>query len=286
MATLDDQQKAAFWRDGFVKLDAVLPADRLAVLRLEFDRWVLQSRQHAGPFGRMQDGRPRFDVEPGHSARRPALRRVASPTELSQAYLQVVCDRRLTEAVADLIGPDLRFHHAKINSKLPGAATQVKWHQDFAFDPHSNDDLVTVALFLDDVCAQNGPLKVAPGSHRGPVYTLWHNGVFTGAVSQKVTARLEASAVPCTGSGGSALLMHTRLAHASAVNKSSAPRTLFIFNIGAADALPLSSCAVPSIHQGMIVRGQEPHRIRCTPFEVPKPEVPTGASFFEQQAGM
>ena len=39
------------------------------------------------------------------------------------------------EAVADLMGPDLRFHHSKINSKLPGSATTVKWHQDFTFDP-------------------------------------------------------------------------------------------------------------------------------------------------------
>lgn len=84
---------------------------------------------------------------------------------------------------------------------------------------------------------------------------------------------------------GSAFLLHTRLAHASAVNRSDAARTLFIFNIGAADAVPLSPCAVPSVHQGMIVCGQEPHRIRCTPFEVKIPEIPTSASFFVQQAG-
>jgi hypothetical protein len=32
-------------------------------------------------------------------------------------------------------GSGTRFHHSKINSKLPHTATQVKWHQDFLFTP-------------------------------------------------------------------------------------------------------------------------------------------------------
>ena len=36
----------------------------------------------------------------------------------------------MTEAITSLVGPNVRLHHTKINSKLPGAATQVKWHQD------------------------------------------------------------------------------------------------------------------------------------------------------------
>ncbi len=30
----------------------------------------------------------------------------------------------MTDYVADLIGPNVKFHHSKINSKLPGAATR------------------------------------------------------------------------------------------------------------------------------------------------------------------
>ena len=50
--------------------------------------------------------------------------------------------------VADLIGPDVKLHHTKINSKLPGSATAVKWHQDFPFTPHSNDSLITALLMV------------------------------------------------------------------------------------------------------------------------------------------
>lgn len=284
MTVFDAKSKDTFWHNGIIRLDAAVTPELLHVLRLEFDNWVAQSRQHSIPFGQMIDGRPRFDVEPGHCAKRPALRRVASPTELSEAYLSVVCASHLISAIAELVGPNLRFHHSKVNSKLPGTKTSVKWHQDFAFDPHSNDDLITAILLLDDVTEDNGPPKIAPGSHRGSLHSLWHNGAFTGAVCSETAKHWEAFAVPCTGQRGSAFLMHTRLAHASAENVSNAPRTLFIFNVGAADAVPLAPCAVPSIHQGKIVHGVEPNRIRCTPFELETPEIPNGASFFVQQA--
>lgn len=112
----------------------------------------------------------------------------------------------------------------------------------------------------------------------------WYNAYLALGLHSETAKHWEAFAVPCTGQRGSAFLMHTRLAHASAENVSNALRTLFIFNVGAADALPLAPCAVPSIHQGKIVHGVEPNRIRCTPFELQAPEIPNGASFFVQQA--
>ena len=54
--------------------------------------------------------------------------------------------------------------------------------------------------------------------------------------------------------------------------------------IAAADAIPLAANAVPSVHAGMILAGREPGRIRATSFEMEMPEVPDGASFFDQQA--
>ena len=45
---------------------------------------------------------------------------------------------------------------------------------------------MTVLIFLDDVTPDNGPLEVVPGSHRGKIHTLWHDGVFTGAVDPEM----------------------------------------------------------------------------------------------------
>jgi len=90
-------------------------------------------------------------VQPGHSAEVPALRRVQSPEEVSQAYADVMRNAHAVDYCAELIGPGIRFHHGKVNSKLPGTATQIKWHQDFPFQPMTNDDLITCLLFIDEV---------------------------------------------------------------------------------------------------------------------------------------
>jgi hypothetical protein len=78
--------------------------------------------------------------------------------------------------------------------------------------------------------------------------------------------------------------MHSRVLHASSANASDQPRTLFIAEIAAADAMPLTPNPLPSRHAGLLLAGSEPGRIRATSFEMEMPEIPTGASFFDQQA--
>ena len=284
MASLNDEQRSFYRENGYLLIDDAVSATELDALRAQFADWVDASREQTEAYGETVDGRPRFDLEPGHSAEQPALRRVNAPTDIAPAYHEVMRDSRMTDCVADLIGPNVKYHHSKINSKLPGAATRVKWHQDFPFTPHSNDDLVTALLLLDDVTAENGPLQVVPGSHRGPIHDLWHDGVFTGAVDDETTAWCLDHALTCTGAAGSLCLMHTRLLHGSAPNLSTRPRTLFITVYSAEDAVPCAPNPVPNRHQGEIVRGVQTNHIRGTAFDIALPQMPTAASFFDQQA--
>jgi ectoine hydroxylase-related dioxygenase (phytanoyl-CoA dioxygenase family) len=281
---LTEAQQAEFWERGVIVLESAYSKQGLEPLRAQHQRWIEESREHGGPFGEMLDGRPRFDVEPGHTAEAPALRRVASPEEISDEFRSLIEGGPMLEAVADLLGENLRFHHGKLNSKLPGSGTTVKWHQDFTFDPHSNDDCITAMLFLDDIDSDIGPARVVPGSHRGELYSLWQEGRFTGAVADEVARQCESSAVECLGPAGSLCLMHTRALHASSENLTQRPRSLYIATLTAADAVPLAPCALPSIHAGRIVRGREPGVIRSVAFSMETPEIPSGASFFEQQA--
>lgn len=284
MALLSAPQVERFERDGYLLLSDVVPAGVLRAMRREFEQWKESSRQFSGPYGETMDGRPRFDVEPGHSAARPALRRIASPIEISETYLEFMRDNRALDAVVDILGPNIRFENAKINSKQPGTATRVRYHQDFLFEPHTNDDMVTVLFFIDEVTDANGPLEVVPGSHKGPLHDHWHEGVFTGAIADEIADRMKARAVVCTGAAGSACLMHTRVVHGSAPNLADRPRTLFICEYTAEDAYPLQVNHIPSEYMYEIVRGEYSGRVRCSDYQMLFPEVPTGASFFEQQA--
>lgn len=284
MTVLTQDQKDSFWRDGcLVVPDAVTPA-LLAALRAEIVGWVDASRAHNKPFGPPTvDGRPRFDMGSEHTAARPALRRINNPSDISSAYLQAMRDSRMTDMVADLIGPDVKFHHCKINLKLTGAKTEVLYHQDFAYTPHTNDDVVTALLFLDDIDETNGALTIVPGSHRGPVHSLFDGERFTGAVAPDLEKDLLAKSVPCYGTAGSVCLMHTRLAHGSAANSGDKPRGLYICVYSAADAIPIARNPMPSTHEGEIVRGRSARFARLTAGLVELPQQPKSASFFTVQ---
>lgn len=277
-------QRDQFWRDGVLTIESAVTSQELAALRETFLGWVDESRLHQNDYGETIDGRARFDLEPGHTADTPALRRVQSPEEIAPAFASVMRNARMVDVVAELIGPAIKFHHGKVNSKLPGAATKIKFHQDFPFQPMTNDDLITALLFVDDVTLENGPLEVVPGSHKGPLYPLWHDGVFTGAVADEIVDAHRDNIVHCTGPAGSACLMHSSLLHGSAPNLSDQPRTLYIATYYAEDAIELSPNHLPSTLTHELVRGEPSGRVRCSAYEMPLPEKPSDTSFFAQQA--
>jgi len=281
---LTEQQIEDFRRDGVLTVaDAVTP-EQLAALNADLASWVAESRHHSAPFGPPTlDERPRFDMGEEHTADRPALRRVNNPSDISDAYLDVMTQARTVDMIADLVGPDVKFHHCKINVKLPGSKTEVHYHQDFLFTPHTNDDVVTALLMLDDVTEENGCLMVVPGTHRGPMLSLFQDGTFTGRVDAETEAEMKTRQVPVTGKAGSVCLMHTRLAHGSAPNSSGRPRGLYICVYSAADAVPIARNPMPSPNEGRIVRGEASRTARMIPLEVELPKQPKSASFFTVQ---
>jgi len=281
---LNEMQKAAFWRDGYlVAPDAVTPA-QLAALRAMMAAWTDESRHHAKPYGpETVDGRPRFDMGAEHSAERPALRRINNPSDIYPPFQEAMERSAMTDMVAELIGPDLKFHHCKINQKLPGAATEVHYHQDFMFTPHTNDDIVTALLMLDDVDVDNGCLKVVPGSHKGPLISLFEGDRFVGRMSAEATAAMREHEIPITGRAGDVCLMHTRLAHGSDASRSTRPRGLYICVYTAADAVPIAPNPMPNCNEGRVIRGQKIRRARLSEAVVELPEQPKSASFFTVQ---
>ena len=285
MGALTQEQIGKFWADGVLVAGDAVSAKELSDLKKVFEGWVEDSCSYSEDYGETLDGRPRFDLQPGHRSDKPALRRVQSPEEVSDIFENVMRKARTVDYCADLLGPNLKFHHGKVNSKLPGSATQVKWHQDFPFQPMTNDDIITCLLFLDDVTLENGPLEVVLGSHRGPLYSHWHNGVFTGAVDPNIITEQKNKIVSCTGRAGSVCLMHSSLLHGSAPNLSNQRRTLYITTYYAEDAIELSPNHLPSRFTHELVRGVETGKVRCSPYEMSLPAKPVGTSFFAQQEG-
>jgi phytanoyl-CoA hydroxylase len=276
-------QVARFHHNGFIVLPDAVTQGQLAGLRAELAGWIEESRRHQGAWDALIDGRPRFDVAPGHRADRPQLRRVNAPSEISPIFREAMQNSAMTDMVAAVIGPDVAYHHCKINLKLPGSDTDVAWHQDFPFTPHTNDDMVTALLFLDDVTMENGALMVLPGSHRTGLHSLYRDGRFVAKVADDVAADAQARAAPAIGPAGSVCLMHTALLHGSDPNASERSRNLYISVYRAADALPLAESPIPTSLHGTIVRGQPSRRVRLMPGEIELPPSGRTSSFFEIQ---
>jgi len=261
---------AFFKEQGYLVARGLVPQADLDALRDQLDRWIEESRSHDTNYGDTLDGKARFDLEAGHSAGQPKLRRVANPADISEVYRKVLWDGKVADAVAELIGPDIKFHHCKLNIKLPGMATRVDWHQDHPYDPHTNDDMLTTLVMLDDATERNGCIRVVPGSHNER-YSLFFDGEFVGKVADDQAEEFERRSVPAEGRAGDVCFMHTWMMHGSAPNLADRPRRLLICDYTAADAFWITPPMVPSLHSGRVIRGKPSPvaRLKAGVLEIP-----------------
>jgi len=270
----------AFYREqGYLVVPEVLDAATLETLRAELAA-VLEGARAVTAHTDL------YDLEPGHRADDPRVRRVKTPHKFLPAFARLMRDPRLVAIVQALLGPAVRLHSSKINLKAPRYGSPVEWHQDWAFYPHTNDDLLAVGVMLDDCTSDNGPLLVVPGSHRGPVRDHHASGVFCGAVDPATIADDVARAVPLTGRAGAMSFHHVRLLHGSAQNVSHLPRALLLYEYGAADAWPLLGVKDLAEFDSRLIAGAPSLEPRVTPVPVrmPLPPARHQGSIYENQS--
>jgi ectoine hydroxylase len=163
----------------------------------------------------------------------------------------------LTGIAADLVGPDVKFHSAKLNYKWPGGGEIVKWHQDIPAWPHTNYSPVTIGIYLDDVTTKTGPLACVPGSHNGKIFSHYDlNENWTGSIRpDEENEAGVADAVNLTGPAGTVIAINCRTVHGSSSNLTDETRPLLLFVYSSADAFPWTAAPTPTSKTGEIVRG-------------------------------
>ena len=223
---------ATYRRDGFIVVPDVLNAGEIDALRRVTDGFVQAARSVAA-------NDEIYDLEDSHSAAEPRVRRIKTPHRHHEEYARAARHPNIVAVLKDLWGT-VRFDTGKLNMKSAGYGAPVEWHQDWAFYPHTNDDLAAVGIMLDDCEIENGPMMVVPGSHQGPIHD--HHGPdgrFCGAIDPKICDIGVSRAVPCLGKAGSITVHHVRAVHGSATNFSGKERRFLLFQYRAADAWPL-----------------------------------------------
>ena len=252
-------QRQAYIERGFVAIDGLVGREWLMRLRVAMEAFVDHSRT-------LTESTPLFDLEADHTADNPRLRRLVSPADLHDTFWNFVRDSVITEAVEDLLGHDLKFHHSKLNFKSPQGGEEVRWHQDIQFWPHTNYGPLTVGVFLEDVESGMGNVGFIPGSHRGPLFDQYDGERWVGCIQERDLDRLDLkSAVYPTGPAGTVTLHNCRTVHGSAPNHSDRPRPLLLQTYAPADAFVYTDLVRKSPRGDMLIRGRPARWARHDP---------------------
>ena len=210
----------------------------------------------------MPAGKKRNRVTPsilvqGMALKARVLRRLKRPDEQHETYWKFA-QGIIADVAADLVGPNVVFHHSKLNFKWFDESDTVKWHQDIQFFPHTNYNVLTIGCYLADTDMQNGPLAVKPGSHNQPLFDQYDkDGNWTGMLSDEDAATIDMSDVPyLMGPAGSITIHNARTLHFSPSSKSPVPRPLLLNCYTSSDAKPYTPHPDPSSHTYEIVRGE------------------------------
>ena len=263
---LTQEQRQKYFAAGYVGIPGLVDEAWLSRLVKVTQEFIELSR-HAGA------GDKRFDLEADHSQEAPRLRRLNSPVDLHEEYWAFASEGPFADVAEDLLGPDVKFHHSKLNFKWGGGGEEVKWHQDIQFWPHTNYDVLTIGVYLQDVTGDMAPMGVVPGSHDGPLYDLYDsNGQWTGNIRNEDIAKLAVEQAEYLGGPAGSVTVHNcRSVHGSAPNLSPRPRPLLLCAYSAADALPLTNLTLGGKHAEVMVRGERARWARFDPRPVLMP---------------
>ena len=285
---LSSDQVSFYRENGYLMIrDALLPGQLATLQRLTND-FIEASRM-------VSESNDVYDLDDGHSAAQPKLTRIKLPHIQHPAFWEVARSDRITSFLKPLVGGDIRLHNSKLNTKAPGGGAAVEWHQDWAFYPHTNDDMFALGIMLEDVEATNGPLMLIPGTHRGPMLSHHHDGTFCGAIDPADPLFEPDKAITLTGRAGDMSVHHVRLLHGSAPNMSDRARKILFYEMGAADAWPINGNSGAytglaqrdvwaKLQENMVCGTQPVHaRLADVPVIMPVPPAPDSSSIFKVQ---
>ena len=229
-----------------------------------------------------------------NSRKNKEILRLNNPQNKNKLFYDLSRNKKIINIVKILIGGSVRFHLGKLNFKLPNKkkGSEIAWHQDWAFYPHTNDDLITVGIYLEDCDEKNGPLKVIKGSHKKDVFSHHNNkNYFVGKINTKKDKIDLKKTVSLTGKAGSVIFFHCRTIHGSGCNHTNGSRPLILFGYRACDAWPIINDGNPhpetnfENYDANIIYGKKTIVPRCTnvPVIIPLPKKKHYVSIYQLQ---
>jgi ectoine hydroxylase-related dioxygenase (phytanoyl-CoA dioxygenase family) len=136
-------------RDGFLVLDSFLPSAFLRRLSDTVDRIYADEGDRAGAEFRLEPGSPRL----------------ANLVDKDPIFLEVIANPAILGYVETVLGPRFKLSSLNARAASPGQGLQPL-HVDMGLLPDERGNAVCNTLWmLDDFTAENGAMRVVPGSH-------------------------------------------------------------------------------------------------------------------------
>lgn len=163
---LDLQHRKAYDEQGYLHLRAAFSADEVAVLAEELARIC---RFAYGPVHGVDAPRP--DETDDDLLRKTVA--IHFPHKLSPAIRGFVRHPVLVGVLSALLGPNVKCVQSMFFVRPSGGPGQA-WHQDEHYIPSRDRSVTSTWIAVDRATAENGCLRVIPGSHRRGI--LWPHG--------------------------------------------------------------------------------------------------------------
>ncbi len=280
MGPLGAEQIEAYRRDGFTVVRGAVDDGLLRDLLYAAEGFAEDARTLTADSATIE-----LDDAAGAAAGASLIRRIKSPHLHSPIFARALAEPTLLDMVEQLIGANIRWHHTKLNAKQPSGSGHVEWHTDWGYYPHTNADLLEIAIAIDPATEANGCLRVLPGSHLGPALDHTEGGRFVGAVPPGSFDRDKTVAL--TLEPGDISIHHVRLLHGSGPNRSDSQRRLLLQGYAAADAWPLMAQHQPDdwpLWDERMLRGRPTSEARLdgSPVKIPLP-VSAALGLFDTQ---
>lgn len=141
-------------------------------------------------------------------------------------WVRLVSDPRLIDIAEQFIGSNVALFASHYISKPAGDGQPVLWHQDGAYWPLDPMEVVTLWLAVDDADAENGCMRVIPGTQTMDLKALQKNTKVESVLGSETPAEFfdESQAVDIALKAGDVSVHHPNIVHGSNANTSTRRR--------------------------------------------------------------
>jgi len=219
---LTQEEKAAFWREGFLAVQDVLRPEEVAALRLRTEQIIRGEVPFPQEYLQCEPSlteAQRQTIDPVHQ-----VRKLWNLTRCDPVFQEYARHPKIVEIVCDLLGPDVKLYADQMLLKPPLHGSAKPYHQDSPYWPIEPMELATCWMALDDSTVENGCMRFLPGTHaRGPLKHHHLEGPHIVPEGwEAMSQRPEEVAVELKA--GSCTFHHSLILHETSPNRTPTPR--------------------------------------------------------------